>query len=122
MLGALGGLELVPGIDLLGLLRLPEPYGILLIGGVLLPTVYVVSNAIANLLFKDALILKVGGESRAQSSTVLSCCWEGVPICCSRTPLSSRWVEVDSGAGQLWHVFGMGCQSMDALILTVGAR
>lgn len=58
VLGAVFSIDDLTGFEITKLIELPPPYGIVLLWGVLLPTVYVLANAIANLLFKDALILK----------------------------------------------------------------
>lgn len=46
------------GFEVTKLMELPEPFGIIVVWGLVLPAVYVLSNAITNLVFKDALILK----------------------------------------------------------------
>jgi hypothetical protein len=40
------------------LIELPEPYGIVVLWGFLLPTIYVLASSLTNAVFKDALILK----------------------------------------------------------------
>lgn len=62
MLGALFSVDNLTGFEITKLVELPEPYGIIVLWGFVLPTVYVMADAIAKLLFKDALILKVGLE------------------------------------------------------------
>lgn len=46
------------GFEVTRLLELPEPFGIIVVWGVVLPVVYILSNAVTNLVFKDALVLK----------------------------------------------------------------
>ena len=46
------------GFEVTRLLELPEPFGIVVVWGVVLPIVYILSNAITSLVFKDALVLK----------------------------------------------------------------
>lgn len=46
------------GFEVTQLMELPEPFGIIVVWGLILPVVYVLSNAITNLVFKDALVLK----------------------------------------------------------------
>jgi len=46
------------GFEVTQLMELPEPFGIIIVWGVVLPVVYVLSNAITNLVFKDALVLR----------------------------------------------------------------
>jgi hypothetical protein len=46
------------GFEVTQLMELPEPFGIIVVWGLILPMVYVLSNAITNLVFKDALVLK----------------------------------------------------------------
>ena len=42
-------------------LELPGALGVFIVWGVTLPTIYVLASSITSLVFKDALILKVGG-------------------------------------------------------------
>lgn len=42
------------------IIQLPQPIGIVALWGFLLPTVYVLASSLTNLVFKDAVILKVG--------------------------------------------------------------
>ena len=46
------------GFEVTKLIELPEPYGIVFVWGFVLPVVYILSNAITSLVFKDALVLK----------------------------------------------------------------
>ncbi len=46
------------GFEVTSLMELPEPFGIIVVWGFILPAVYVISSAITNLVFKDALVLK----------------------------------------------------------------
>lgn len=46
------------GFEVTKLMELPEPWGIIVVWGLILPMVYVLSNAITNLVFRDALVLK----------------------------------------------------------------
>jgi hypothetical protein len=55
---ALFALDDLTGFEVTQLMELPQPFGILVVWGVVLPAVYVVANAITNLVFKDALVLK----------------------------------------------------------------
>lgn len=48
----------VTGFELTKAIELPPPFGISLLWGFVLPAAYVLSNAITNILLKDALILK----------------------------------------------------------------
>jgi hypothetical protein len=55
---ALFSVDDLTGFEVTQLMELPEPFGIIVVWGVVLPAVYVLSNAITNLVFKDALVLK----------------------------------------------------------------
>lgn len=46
------------GFEVTQFMELPEPFGIIVVWGLVLPMVYVLSSAITNLVFKDALVLK----------------------------------------------------------------
>lgn len=60
MLGGVFSVDDLTGFEITKIIELPEPWGIVALWGVLLPTVYVLASSITNLVFKDALILKVG--------------------------------------------------------------
>jgi hypothetical protein len=49
----------ITGFEITRLVELPEPYGILFVWGLVLPTVFIFVASITNLIFKDNLILKV---------------------------------------------------------------
>jgi hypothetical protein len=51
------------GFEVTRLVELPEPFGVIVVWGVVLPAVYILSNAITNLVFKDALVLKAACPS-----------------------------------------------------------
>lgn len=51
------------GFEVTRLIELPEPFGIIVVWGVVLPAVYVLANAITNLVFRDALVLKANCPS-----------------------------------------------------------
>jgi hypothetical protein len=55
---ALFSIDDLTGFEVTQLMELPEPFGIIVVWGVILPAVYVLSNAITNLVFRDALVLK----------------------------------------------------------------
>ncbi|WPT16312.1 PGR5-like protein 1A [Picochlorum sp. SENEW3] len=58
VLAALFSIDDLTGFEVTQLMELPEPFGIIVVWGVILPAVYVLSNAITNLVFRDALVLK----------------------------------------------------------------
>lgn len=65
------------GFEVTRLLELPEPFGIIVVWGVVLPVVYILSNAITSLVFKDALVLKAecpscGTESYSYFGDILT--------------------------------------------------
>ena len=47
------------GFEITYLLELPQPWGIFVVWGLVLPLVYIVSSSLTNLVLKDLLILKV---------------------------------------------------------------
>ena len=55
---ALFSVDDLTGFEVTQLMELPEPAGIIVVWGAVLPAVYLLSNAITNLVFKDALVLK----------------------------------------------------------------
>ena len=59
MLGGVFSVDDLTGFEITKIIELPEPYGIVALWGVLLPTIYVLAASITNLVFKDALILTV---------------------------------------------------------------
>ena len=58
VLVSLFAIDDLTGFEVTSLMELPEPFGIIVVWGFVLPAVYVVSTAITNLVFKDALVLK----------------------------------------------------------------
>lgn len=48
------------GFEITKLVELPEPFGIFVVWGFVLPLTYIVSSSLTNLVLKDFLILKVG--------------------------------------------------------------
>lgn len=58
VLGGVFSVDDLTGFEITKIIELPEPYGIVALWGVLLPTIYVLAASITNLVFKDALILK----------------------------------------------------------------
>lgn len=60
VLGALFVVDTLTGYQITALLELPEPYGIIVVWGLVLPTILVFATSLTNLVFKDNLILKVG--------------------------------------------------------------
>ena len=67
VLGAVFSVDDLTGFEITKLIELPEPYGIVLLWGLLLPTVYVLASSITNCVFKDALVLKVRHSGRCQT-------------------------------------------------------
>ncbi len=57
-LAALFALDDVTGFEITKLVELPEPLGILVVWGFVLPIVYVIASAITNVVVRDPLILK----------------------------------------------------------------
>ena len=47
------------GFEITYLLELPQPWGIFVVWGLVLPLVYIVASSLTNLVLRDFLILKV---------------------------------------------------------------
>ncbi|KAG1671002.1 hypothetical protein FOA52_014244 [Chlamydomonas sp. UWO 241] len=58
VLGFVFAIDDVTGFEVTQALELPPPWGVVLLWGVLLPSLYVLSTALTNIGFKDGLILK----------------------------------------------------------------
>ena len=58
-LGAVFSVDDLTGFEITKAIELPEPYGIIALWGLVLPAIFIFANAITQLAFKDALILKV---------------------------------------------------------------
>ena len=67
VLGLLFSIDDITGFEITKVIELPKPYGTVFTWGLLLPSLFLLANAITSLVFKDALILKVGGPGS-------SCC------------------------------------------------
>jgi hypothetical protein len=57
-LGALFSIDDLTGFEITKAVELPEPYGIIVVWGLVLPALFIFANAATQLAFKDALILK----------------------------------------------------------------
>jgi len=57
-LGALFSVDDLTGFEITKAVELPEPYGIIVLWGLVLPALFIFANALTQLAFKDALILK----------------------------------------------------------------
>lgn len=55
------------GFEITKLVELPEPYGIFVVWGFVLPLTYIISSSLTNIALKDFLILKVIKPSLPQS-------------------------------------------------------
>lgn len=58
VLGVLFSVDDITGFEITKAIELPQPYGIVFLWGVLLPSLFILANAITSLGFKDALIVK----------------------------------------------------------------
>lgn len=58
LLGFVFAIDDVTGFEITQAIELPPPWGLVLLWGVLLPSLYVLSTAVTNIGFKDGLILK----------------------------------------------------------------
>lgn len=58
VLGALFAVDFPTGFEISKVISLPPPLGTFLLWGIVLPTCYVISTSITNVLFKDNIILK----------------------------------------------------------------
>jgi hypothetical protein len=61
VLGLLFSIDDITGFEITKVIELPKPYGIVFLWGLVLPSLFILANAITSLVFKDALILKVRG-------------------------------------------------------------
>jgi len=59
VLGVLFSIDDITGFEITKAVELPQPYGIVFLWGVLLPSLFILANALTSLAFKDALIVKV---------------------------------------------------------------
>ena len=59
VLGALFTVDDITGFEITKLIELPEPYGIIALWGLVFPLLFIFANTITNLVFRDALIMKV---------------------------------------------------------------
>lgn len=58
VLGGVFSVDDLTGFEITKIIELPEPYGIVALWGVLLPTIYVLASSITQAVFSDALVLK----------------------------------------------------------------
>ena len=56
---ALFSVDDITGFKITSLLELPQPWGILVTWGCVLPLVFLIASALTNLVFKDGIILNV---------------------------------------------------------------
>ena len=66
------------GFEITKAVELPEPFGIVVLWGLVLPALFIFANALTQLAFKDALILKV---RRAPATLVITHVF--APVCCA---------------------------------------
>ena len=59
VLGVLFFFDDITGFEITKLIELPEPWGIIILWGLVLPACFVFSNAITNFVLRDGIILKV---------------------------------------------------------------
>lgn len=58
ILGILFGIDVLSGFEVTSVISLPPPYGVALLWGLLLPTLFVISYGLTQVGFKDSVILK----------------------------------------------------------------
>ena len=58
VVGACFAIDDFSGFSVTSLIELPPPYGIVALWGLILPTLYLLSSSITNLVLRDGLILK----------------------------------------------------------------
>ena len=61
------------GFEITYLLELPQPWGIFVVWGLVLPLVYIVASSLTNLVLSDFLILKVSRSSQPSTAHLLHC-------------------------------------------------
>ena len=107
VLGGVFSVDDLTGFEITELIELPEPWGIVMLWGVVLPSVYVLASSITNLVFRDALILKVcvwvgGCEAASRCCCCCRCCRAGEEATCStgaqhlgwRRPAWKEWASL----------------------------
>lgn len=90
VLGLLFSIDDITGFEITKVIQLPKPYGIVFLWGLVLPSLFILANAITSLVFKDALILKVWGPraelvfcSTCRLTSVVTCGRSDCAACCS---------------------------------------
>jgi hypothetical protein len=58
VLGVVFSIDDLTGFEITSLIELPPPYGIVALWGLILPTLYLLSSSITNLVLRDGVILK----------------------------------------------------------------
>jgi hypothetical protein len=58
VLGLLFSVDDITGFEITQAIELPKPYGIIFVWGLVLPSLFILANALTSLAFKDALIMK----------------------------------------------------------------
>jgi hypothetical protein len=58
VLGVLFSVDDITGFEITKAIELPQPYGVVFLWGVLLPSLFILANALTSLAFKDGLIVK----------------------------------------------------------------
>ena len=69
---ALFSVDDITGFRITQVLELPQPWGILITWGVVLPLVFLIASALTNAVFKDGLILQVAPCPGLQLRTCLA--------------------------------------------------
>lgn len=64
MLGLLFSVDDITGFEITKAIELPQPYGIIFVWGLVLPSLFILANALTSLAFRDALIVKVPRHRR----------------------------------------------------------
>ena len=87
-LGALFSIDDLTGFEITKAVELPEPYGIIVLWGLVLPALFIFASALTQLAFKDALILKARQQNLSRHRL----------SACTRSVLRPRASAVDSQA------------------------
>jgi hypothetical protein len=73
VLGLLFSVDDITGFEITQAIELPKPYGIIFVWGLVLPSLFILANALTSLAFKDALIMKVCGCVQLHTWLMQSC-------------------------------------------------
>ncbi len=110
------------GFEITKLVELPDPWGIVVVWGLVLPLTYIISSALTNLVLRDFLILKARARlcllphlllslpPRGLAAGLAPHCFSGLfdsPVCCMHSAWQAR--VACAGCGVLGKDTAEGC-------------